>query len=58
MMLKRIDVPKGKKKMKFSFLIRISPGNLPKTGILGQKKKIIPVKIRKMPRKIKNFPKK
>ena len=43
----------GAKKIKFPFLIKISPGNLPKEKNFPPIKKIELIKINKIPKKIK-----
>jgi len=52
-----MQVPKGKKKTKFFFLIKISPGSLPKKGIFSKKIKKSPKPTKKIPNIKKSFPK-
>ncbi len=52
-----MQVPKGKKKTKFFFLIKISPGSFPKKGIFSKKTKKSPKPTKKIPNIKKIFPK-
>ena len=52
-----MQVPKGKKKTKFFFLIKISPGSFPKKGIFSKKMKKTPKPTKKIPNIKKSFPK-
>jgi len=56
MMLIRMEVTRGKYKVKFFLLMMISPGSLPNHGILSPMSKKTPIKIMKMPSKMSIFP--
>ncbi|MBP1709655.1 MAG: hypothetical protein H6Q47_188, partial [Deltaproteobacteria bacterium] len=55
-MLIRIQVTIGKKKVTFSFFMKISPGSLPKPGTFEPKIKIKPIIDKIIPKIKSNFP--
>jgi hypothetical protein len=56
MRLKRILVAKGKKKVKFFFWIRMSPGSLPIQGIFPERRSNPPIAEIKRPSNMRNLP--
>jgi len=54
--LKRIQVVRGKKKVKLPFLIRISPGSFPIQGNFCARRKTAPITISANPVNTKNLP--